>query len=121
MKMNKPTVRVENKVNEPKVWDIVTHGGFEQKSKNYPCDVIIESGDYLNEKGEVVNQWQWRRILPDFKLGKVETGSGDFYVSENQYNKLFDHKKGKLIVDGVTKIKRAKVDVPYSTFNGYIF
>ena len=113
---NNKIINNESKINIPEKWDIVTHGGINQKSKHYPCDVLIEN--YLNDK----NMWQWRRILPNLKLGKIETGIGDFYKCEKKYSKIVKYENGEAFVNKVEILKKAKVcSLPNETFNVYIF
>lgn len=104
------------KIDNPNYWDIVTHGGLEQTEKNYPCDVIIEGGDYLDENGNIINQWQWRRILPNLKLGKLETGTGDFYKCDKTYCKIIRYKNNEAFVKKVELVKKVKVNFPRNSF-----
>ncbi|KKL05710.1 hypothetical protein LCGC14_2603300 [marine sediment metagenome] len=71
-------------VDNPSIGSIVTHTGWSQKSKKYPCDVYIVRGDYLVD-GLLSNFWYWRRLLDDGKLGEVEKGYGSFVVSDKEY------------------------------------
>lgn len=78
---NKNNWRIPN----PKIWQVVRHAGtgFED-NENYPCDVIINSGNYSVD-GRVSNFWYWRRILPDGSLSDIEHGYGDFIAPEKEY------------------------------------
>ena len=72
------------KVQNPKIGSIVRHTGWGTKSKHYPCDVYIVSGQY-EVGGRVSNFWKWRRVLDSNGLGKIEKGCGDFEQTENKY------------------------------------
>jgi hypothetical protein len=52
--------------------------------KNYPCDVLIISGEYMGEYG-LSNYWTWKRILKNGKLGPIESGYGDFTKPKGKY------------------------------------
>ncbi len=71
-------------VTDPAIGSIVTHTGWRQKSKKYPCDVYIVSGNYL-VNNLLSNFWYWRPLLDNGKLGGVEKGYGSFVVSDKEY------------------------------------
>ena len=76
--MNKP-------INNPKPYTVVRHTGWRfEDDKNYPCDVLIISGQYWSN-GRLSNHWHWKRILPDGNLGKEEYGYGSFEESDKKY------------------------------------
>lgn len=72
-------------VNSPRIGSIVRHTGWRKEDDpNYPCDVLIEDGQFESH-GRVSNYWYWRRVLPDNTLSEREHGYGSFEVSDNQY------------------------------------
>jgi len=109
MNNNKFKVNINKKVNNPELWEIVTHGGHGQNSDNYPCDIIVEN--------KVDNLWHWRRILPDMTIGEIEKGEVDFYKSYNNYNRIINSDKGKPCVDYVIPLKRIKFNIDNSNFD----
>jgi len=69
------------RIPDPPLNSVVHHTGFgKEGDKNYPCDVLITNGCYLDSLyGRLCNFWHWRRILPDGKISKVdEYGYGSF-------------------------------------------
>lgn len=73
-------------IDSPKIGTVVTHTGQRMEdNQDYPCDVLITSGQYLSG-GRVSNFWYWKRVLPDGKLSEMEHGYGSFAKSSNQYN-----------------------------------
>lgn len=93
----------KSKINNPDILDIVTHGGIGQKSKKYPSDIIIEG---LN--GDI---WEWRRILPGLKIGKLEKGVSDFYRCQTSYDRIVSNKNGKFIIESVQLSRLPKATV----------
>ena len=69
----------------PMIGTVVRHTGWGfKKDKNYPCDVLIISGEYMGQYG-ISNFWVWRRILNDGELAPVEQGYGSFIESDKKY------------------------------------
>lgn len=74
-------------ITSPATGTIVTHTGWRfEEDKNYPCDVYIESGCYLDSTfGRVSNYWTWRRVLEDGSLSESQSGYGSFVETEKEY------------------------------------
>lgn len=70
---------------------VVKHGGWGfENDVNYPCDVLIISGEYDVPQpfggSRISNFWYWKRVLPDGTLNNTEEhGYGDFIESDNEY------------------------------------
>ena len=77
---------MKNKIiNNPKIGTIVRHTGWgKEKNKNYPCDVLITSGQ-LFSNGRLSNFWSWKRITSTGKLSKTEHGYGSFVKKIKKY------------------------------------
>ena len=103
MNDNKFKIDINNKIKNPNILDIVVHGGLGKSKKKYPCDVIIENISN--------NLYSWRRILPNNKLGKIETGKQDFYRTYNRYNRIINFNDGETKVEYVIPINNIKVDI----------
>ena len=51
-----------------------------------PYDVYIVSGEYLDPQYQrLSNNWTWRELLPDGKLGPEKSGYGNFAKSNKKY------------------------------------
>ena len=60
-----------------------TKDGSDEGNTNYPCDVYITQGQYL-EDGRVSNFWYWRRIQSDGSLSvNEESGYGSFEKTDS--------------------------------------
>ncbi len=65
-----------NPVRCPDPGTIVT---YYNSDTNRTFDVYIING------GKFSNYWYWRKILDSGKLGKIESGYGNFHESPNKY------------------------------------
>jgi hypothetical protein len=76
-----------NRITEPLKNTAVHHTGWGfENDQNYPCDVLITSGKYLDSfSHRVSNFWYWQRILSDGSLAPEEHGYGSFETPKREY------------------------------------
>ncbi len=76
-----------NQINDPKIGSSVRHTGFHwEDNENYPCNVKIIRGCFLDPVHKrVSNWWSWKRILPDGGLSETESGYGSFEEIEKSH------------------------------------
>ena len=79
-------------ITNPRANAVVRHTGWNQKSTDYPCDVLIVHGSLTGTNGGVSNFWHWKRILPDMSLSPTESGYGSFTEPSKRYRVEVEYK-----------------------------